>query len=105
MTPKNVVTLFIEISNTGPSMGAEVVQVYFHALEPPLDRPEQALCGFRKVVLQPDETQVVEIPIEIKNLHYYNPINNQWALTQGAIELRVGTYSRDFPLNTIIQVV
>jgi len=105
VTPENTVTVSLELANTGPSTGAEVVQVYFHALEPPLDRPGQALCGFRKVLLQPDETHVVEIPIEIKNLRYYDPLTHQWALAPGAVELRVGTSSRDLPLQTIIQIV
>jgi len=105
VTPEDVVTLSIEVSNTGPSTGAEVVQVYYHALEPPLDRPEQTLCGFRKVLLQANETQRVEIPLQMKDLHFYDPFTHQWALAPGSFELRVGVSSRDLQLKGIIQVL
>jgi beta-glucosidase len=105
VAPEDVVKLSMELTNTGPSVGAEVVQVYFHALDPPFDRPDQALCGFQKVLLQPDETQLVEIPIQMKNLQYYDPVTHQWALAPDSLELRIGASSRDLPLKTVIQVI
>jgi hypothetical protein len=42
-------------------------------VEAPLARPEQALCGFQKTFLEAGETQLVQLPISIKDLRYYNP--------------------------------
>jgi len=103
-TPEDVVTLSVELTNTGPFAGAEVLQVYFHDPVSALDRPVQALCGFHKILLPPDETQLVHIPLPLKELRYYNPATHQWVLDPGALELRVGTSSRTLPLKTVLQV-
>jgi beta-glucosidase len=105
VSPEDVATLSVELTNTGPSAGAEVVQVYFHDVDAPLDRPDQALCGFQKILLEADETQLVQLPLPIKDLRYYNPQVHQWVLEPGAIELRVGAASRNIQLKTVIQVV
>jgi beta-glucosidase len=54
----------VSIANTGNRSGAEVVQVY---VVPPatssVGRPVRELKGYRKIVLQPDQTKEVSIVI------------------------------------------
>ncbi len=104
VTPDDVLTLSVDLTNTGTAPGSEVVQVYFHDQESQLDRPDLALCGFKKILLPAAATTTVHIPIRIKDLRYYDPQVHQWVLEPGALDLRVGTFSRSLPLKTVIQV-
>jgi beta-glucosidase len=50
------------VANTGPVAGAEVLQVYLGVPVP--GQPPKRLVGFRKVLLEPGESQPVTIAID-----------------------------------------
>lgn len=53
------------LTNSGSRAGAEVAQVYIHSQNSPVERPEAELCAFRKVDLQPGESQPVRIVLDV----------------------------------------
>lgn len=57
-----------EVKKTGPVTGSEVVQVYAGYTGASSDRPNEELCGFAKIELQPGDTGRVEIPVDQRAL-------------------------------------
>jgi beta-glucosidase len=95
---QTIVTAQFDIKNTGSRPGAEVAQLYVHQDNPGLPRPEKELKGFKKVLLQPGETQTVSIPLDDAAFAYYNPDKKSWVAEKGAFQILVGGSSRDLPL-------
>jgi beta-glucosidase len=65
-------TITVDVTNTGQVSGKEVVQVYITDLNASVTRPLQSLKGFRKVLLDPQETTTCEITISLSDLKLYN---------------------------------
>lgn len=59
-----------EVTNTGTHTGTEVVQLYVRDLVGSLTRPIRELKGFRRVVLQPGETQRVTFDLREEDLAF-----------------------------------
>jgi len=70
MTAGDSVTVSVNVTNTGPYAGAEVVQMYISDVVSSLTRPAKELKGFAKVNLEPGETQTVEFRIGVEQLQY-----------------------------------
>ncbi|GIP49205.1 beta-glucosidase [Paenibacillus sp. J53TS2] len=68
----------VEVTNVGDRAGAEVVQLYISDVASTVTRPAKELKGFRKVFLQPGETQTVEFQVGSEQLQYigrdYKPV-------------------------------
>jgi beta-glucosidase len=88
-------TVTVEVSNTGPVAGKEIVQVYVHDRESRLARPYKELKGFAKVELQPGETKTVAIPLDFRAFAYYDPAHQQWVTEDGQFDILVGASSAD----------
>jgi beta-glucosidase len=56
-------TVHVDVENTGPRAGDEVVQVYATALAPPVPAPHRWLIGFTRVSLPPGERKTLSIPL------------------------------------------
>jgi beta-glucosidase len=89
------VTLSVDITNTGPVAGKEVVQVYVRDLQSGLPRPVKELKGFAKVALEPGETKTVTIPLDFRAFAYYHPRYGRWITEDGAFDLLVGASAED----------
>ena len=89
------IQLSVSIKNTGTMAGAECVQVYRHALNSQIYRPDQELCGFAKVELQPGEQRTVTIQISAADFAYFDHGGNKSNVEPGKYELRIGASSRD----------
>ncbi len=88
-------TVTVDVSNTGPVAGKEIVQVYVHDRESRLARPYKELKGFAKVALQTGETQTVTIPLDFRAFAYYDPAYHQWVTEDGQFDILVGASSAD----------
>ena len=62
------VTVSVDVTNTGPVAGKEVVQVYVHDRKSRLARPPKELKGFAKVALAPGETKTVTINLDFRRV-------------------------------------
>jgi beta-glucosidase len=104
LTPWAVVTLSVEVTNTGKCAGDEVVQLYVRHLGSAVERPRKALKGFRRVRLEPGETQTVEIPLAWEALAYWDSDRGGFAVETGTIGIAISSSSADVRLSTTLSV-
>jgi beta-glucosidase len=88
-------SVMVDVQNTGPRDGAEVVQLYVKPNSPRLPRPIKELKGFAKVWLKSGEIRTVQIPFDARSFAFYDPDQKGWTAEAGDYELLVGTSSRD----------
>ncbi len=77
------------VKNSGDVAGDEVVQLYVRDVVGSLTRPVRELKGFRRIHLEPGETQIVEFALSTDDLQYYNN-DEQLVLEPGKFEVYVG---------------
>jgi beta-glucosidase len=94
----------VELTNTGSRAGTETVQMYIRDTYSSATRPIKELKGFRKVSLQPGETQAVTFDITPDLLAFYDA-NMKFLVEPGEFQIMVGNSSRDGDLKTAILVV
>ncbi len=94
----NVVTLSLEVINTGQRKGAEVVQVYVKDEESSLKRPEKELKAFKKVFLEAGDSTTIKIELKEDAFSYYDDTQKKWVLESGKYTIEVGSSSRDIRL-------
>jgi beta-glucosidase len=83
----------VEVTNTGQRAGDEVVQLYLHDLaSEKITRPVKELKGFRRITLQPGETQLVEFVIGADQLSFWGE-TMEWIVEPGIFEVMVGASS------------
>ena len=69
---KSVVTVGIDVKNTGSVAGAEVVQLYLRNTAASVEQPVRELKGFARVTLTPGEQKHVTFPLSFDELSFYN---------------------------------
>jgi len=79
-----------QVKNTGNRAGAEVVQLYLRDVLSSVDRPEKELKGFAKVMLQPQETQLISIRLTRRDLSFWDERSNDWLAESGEFEVLIG---------------
>ncbi|MGN6367783.1 MAG: glycoside hydrolase family 3 C-terminal domain-containing protein [Phycisphaerae bacterium] len=99
-TPQSV---SVDVTNSGPREGAEVVQVYVAAPQSAGEPPKQ-LKGFQKVSLQPNETRHLTIPLDPRAYSIWDTTKNAWTQIPGHYQILVGDSSRNLPLKTEIDI-
>lgn len=87
--PGGQVTVSVKVQNAGDRAGDEVVQLYIRDLVSSVVTPLKQLKGFRRIALQPGETQTVEFTLGPKHLslldRHLEPV-----VEPGTFEVRVG---------------
>ena len=99
-----VVTVNVPLSNVGQRAGDEVVQIYAHAVKPPVPMPLQSLVGFRRVSLNPGESRIVSIPIQVASMRRWDENTNRYVVDPGAYELRIGSASNNIIQRALLRV-
>jgi beta-glucosidase len=84
----------VKLENTGKYAGTEIVQFYIRDLYGSVTRPVKELKGFKKVSLNPGESQVVEFELSAKDLAFYNA-DGVWQAEPGDFYLWIGTNSEE----------
>jgi beta-glucosidase len=87
------------VTNTGKRAGAEVAQLYVGQENPTVDRPIKELKGFKKVYLQPGESQTVTLPLNLRSFAYWDEATQKWIALPGTYKVLVGAASDDIELN------
>ena len=67
-----VVTVSVDVRNTGSVAGTEVVQLYLRKMYASVEQPVRELKGFARVTLAPGESKHVEFPLGFDELNLYN---------------------------------
>ena len=95
LTADGKITFTIPVTNTGSVAGAETIQLYVSDLEASVERPVKELKAFRKVFLQPGETQQVSLTLDKSALSFYNDQTGQWTAEPGEFKALIGTSSKN----------
>jgi beta-glucosidase len=102
--PQDGVTVALKVKNTGARRGAEVVQIYVHAPQGPMLRPEQELRGFAKVDLAPGEEREIKVKLPPRAFAFYDGQASSWQITPGPHEIRASASSRDTRLRATLEI-
>lgn len=94
MTREGKITASVTVTNTGSRQGTEVVQLYLRDMVGSISRPVRELKGFKRVSLQPGETQTVSFDITAEDLKFYNS-ELKWDCEPGDFQVMVGDNCRD----------
>jgi beta-glucosidase len=98
------VGISVDVVNTGPREGDEVVQLYVRDLVASVTRPIRELKGFTRVTLAPGERRRVTFRLAADQLAFTG-IDGRLRLETGTFEILVGTSSADLPLATTLELI
>ena len=92
----DVLTLSVDVTNTGNLPGKEVIQLYVSAPVTELDMPAHELKGFQKTdSLLPGAKQTVTIHVPVESLASYSTAHGGYILSKGLYHVSLGTSSRN----------
>ncbi len=83
----------VNVLNAGLVAGKAVVQIYSRREVSTIKYPFRQLVAFEKIALQPGESKIVELYIDLEDLSYYNTVLNAYVLEAGEIHLDIGESS------------
>jgi beta-glucosidase len=95
ITDSKGLTVRIPVKNAGKRAGKEVVQLYVGEDNSKVLRPEKELKHFKKVMIQPGETEIVEFSISADDLKYYSDTDKCWKADKGNFTVSIGSSSAD----------
>ena len=94
------VAVCVEVRNTGPRPGREVVQLYASRPDSAVERPAKWLAGFAAVDADPGETVTVGIAVPERVFQHWS--GGGWALEAGTFTLSAGSSSASLPLTASV---
>jgi beta-glucosidase len=96
------VTVSVDVTNSGPRAGDEVVQLYARHVGSGVARRIRELKGYRRITLAPGETRTVRFPLAAASLAYWDDRAHAWTVETGPVELQLGASSSDIRLRKTI---
>lgn len=103
-TPAGNITVSFDVTNTGQRAGATVAQVYIGDPSAQVKRPVEELKGYKKVRLNPGETQHVSVDLDHRALAYWSDSAHDWQVDPGKFIVYVGDSSEHLPLQQPFEV-
>jgi beta-glucosidase len=88
------VTVSFTVTNTGKVPGAEVAQLYVGEQNAPVPRPIRELKGFKKVLLNPGQSQTVTLTLDQRSFAYWNTTSELWDAPKDSYTIWVGSSSQ-----------
>ena len=85
----------VDITNSGPCAGAEIVQLYVRDVEASVYRPDRELKAFRKLYLGAGETATCTLVLDRRSFAFFDIGADDWVVEPGAFELLVGASCTD----------
>ncbi|MCD7725166.1 MAG: glycoside hydrolase family 3 C-terminal domain-containing protein [Clostridiales bacterium] len=104
MKDTEVMTVSVDVTNTGNMAGKEVVQLYVADRESTVIRPVKELRDFAKVELAPGEKKTVTFTLDKRAFAYYSVRLHDWHVETGEFDLMIGKSSRDIVLTRTVTV-
>jgi beta-glucosidase len=89
----NGIDVIIDVKNTGPRSGDEVVQLYTHQRYGSASRPSRELKGFERVNLAAGETKTIHLHLAASDLSFWSPATRRRATEASAYDLWAGDSS------------
>lgn len=87
-----------KVTNTGKVRGKEVAQLYIGLDESKVFRAKKELKGFKKVELEPGETQEVSIKFDEFSFRVFDAKNRKFVIEKGEYSIYVGSNVEDIKL-------
>jgi beta-glucosidase len=97
-------TVSVDVQNTGPHAGGEVVELYVTHLNSKVDRPIKELKGFKRLALQPGETKTVQLPLKASALAYWDVAKGDFEVEPDEVKIQVGSSSADIKLQEVVSI-
>jgi beta-glucosidase len=94
------VVVEVDVRNTGPRAGDEVLQVYVHPRVSSTVRPVKQLRGFERVTLAPGESRTVRVTLESKAFTAVDASMKE-TIEPGLYDIFAGANSRDVRATTL----
>ena len=85
----DVLTVSVDVTNTGSVDGKEVVQLYVADRESSVFRPVRELKGFEKVFLKAGETRTVTFTLDKRSFAYWNTEIHDWFVETGIFDIQI----------------
>lgn len=104
MKDTEVLTVSVDVTNTGTMAGKEVVQLYVADEESTVIRPVKELQGFEKVELAPGETKTVSMKLDARAFAYYNVQLGDFHVESGSFKIMIGRSCTDIKLEDTVMV-
>jgi beta-glucosidase len=92
---KNSFNVKVFIKNTGKTAGKEVIQLYVSNTNSKVDMPVKQLKAFAKVLVEPGETNEVNLTLSPDAFKYYDVEQKQWVTAKGKYKLLIGNSSQN----------
>ena len=94
----------VDVKNVSSRPGAQVVQLYLAHQDLIVPRPVHELRGFRRLSLQPGETEQVSFDLEATGFRHWDTETHAWTDDTGDYVVQIGDSSRNLPLQAHINV-
>ncbi len=98
------VEISFNLTNSGKSIGSEVVQLYIRDKVGSVVRPIIELKDFQKINLNPGETKKISFKLDKEKLSFYNN-QLEWVAEPGAFDIMIGASSSDIRLRSILELL
>jgi beta-glucosidase len=92
------VTVSVDVRNTGDRTGDEVVQLYLTDDVSGIWMPKKQLKGFRRITLDPGQTETVAFVLTPEELYFFNEGTDAYEVEPGDFTVRVGGSSDNLPM-------
>lgn len=94
-TVTDSINIKVKLTNIGNMDGSEVVQVYIGKPESKVTRALKELKGFKKIFLRKSEHSIINIPINVASLSFYDASISNWNLEKGDYIIYIGNASNN----------
>ena len=96
---KEIITVKVDVKNTGKLFGDEVVQLYISDEKSGVTHPVKRLTGFDRIPLHPSQKKTIEFMVSTKDLAYWNISKKEFVAQPGRYKVLVGGSSDDIKLS------
>ena len=99
-----IITVKVDVTNTGQRIGEEVAQLYLSFSVPGVELPIKQLKGFKRISLNPGQSETVTFQLSPDELYYFNETTDSYTLASGTYSVKVGGSSDNLPLSGTFQI-
>jgi beta-glucosidase len=109
MSKGAVLPVVVNVVNSGPVAGDEIVMVWVKYAPSAARRPTKELKGFTRVHLAAGEEKQITIPVRLSDLDYFQvdapgATTGKWVVESGDITISVGDSSTNLPKSKTVTV-
>ena len=94
LTAADTVQLSVDVTNSGPVAGDDVVQLYIATHHSKVDRAVRELKAFTRITVAPGETRTVSLSVPVSELAYYDEPNG-WVVEPIEYEALIAQHAED----------